>query len=608
MSKYQLGIVAQQKGKKWHFIVDKNDVTIGTDSDSSILIHENQYSIPSKHNLFSYNSEKDFYELQIIPTIMKGWLKDGLKQYSFVDLSQSLKIRREKNIIIIPLSSSFKGRIDIGTTVIAFGFQRIAETNKKQIPLSTAKKLIGWVQYNKNGKIRKFLIDKNKVFSIGKNKNSTVEDKGLFKKYNIFKKTEKGYEITVYPEYSGFLLINNSKIKIGKNLFTQGINEKKYILNEKDKAEIKFNNSIIRIGVRETSKTDLKEIELKEISNKIPVKMKTIYNWEKFARRPHDGITDGEKKNDKTISTIINVFCFVIWFVWIIYSINLKIEARGITLSTAEETLERLKESDIMDVSISQDIEALRRGTLGVTAAQETGEGTGEGTGSGTGEGSGSGTGSGAGGGVGTGNTARVTRGLRVLGVGSGNTGPVGLGGGDASVQDLLAGGASLSGVSGGAASAAGGTGGLGGGVTGTVGVSGGGEVATGPAHGGDLQHQRTAGVRGGSIGGVSGDAAASGARDAGSVRRTVVRYQGRLKYYYEKELEINPSAQGKIVARITIAENGSVTNVSMVSSSLGSPRLEQQILGAIRSWQFPAIDAGSGSFTFTVPLNFYSQ
>ncbi len=617
MEEIKLAVVVQQQGKRRHFVVDKDLVSIGKSEDCEIVVSDDDPDIPQKHILFSYNNVGNSYELRIKPDIFRGWIKIGEDEVSVKDVALRAKVRKENDQIILPLETTGRGRIQLGDTVIGYGFQSFAGSSQKKPQKTLAAASVGWVEVIQGGSLKKYLVKKNQVFLAGNTVRSAVKEPTIEKELKLFYSSGGGYSLTVIPGFYGVVNKDGERLRIDDDFFAK-INsvEKTIEISAGDRADLKFKNSfIVRLGVREE---EVRREAVKESLTIPPApedrpppieKERGKPKWERFNNRPHDRLTVGEHSKDRKIFTIFDFTTAFFWIFWILYAFTVKVEALNLNLATAEETLKRLEESDLLDVSLTEDIESLRRGTLGVTT---TGEGTSEGTGSGsgTGTGSGSGSGSGAGGSVGQGGqTSRVARGLRVLGVGSGpSTGPVGLGGGDASIQDLLAGGASLSGVSGGMASAAGGSGGLGGGVTGTVGVTGGNDISTGPATGGDLQHQRTAGVRGGTIADLSGSAATSGARDAADVRRAIVRYQGRLKYFYERELEVNPALQGKIVVRITISEEGYVSNVSMASSTLGSPSLEQQILSAISGWTFGAIDPGGGSFTFTVPFNFYSQ
>ena len=55
----------------------------------------------------------------------------------------------------------------------------------------------------------------------------------------------------------------------------------------------------------------------------------------------------------------------------------------------------------------------------------------------------------------------------------------------------------------------------------------------------------------------------------------------------YETWLKRNPKLGGRIKIRFTIQPDGSVSNASIVQSSLGNSRFEQNVLRYVRRWDF---------------------
>lgn len=104
-------------------------------------------------------------------------------------------------------------------------------------------------------------------------------------------------------------------------------------------------------------------------------------------------------------------------------------------------------------------------------------------------------------------------------------------------------------------------------------------------------------------IGSITGNEDALGKRSEESVRRVIQKYQGRLTYIYKKYLKHNPDLVGKIVAEVVIDADGSVADVTLVTSTLGHPELEREILNFIRKWEYTPID--QGQVTVTYPLFF---
>ncbi|MFQ5648901.1 MAG: TonB family protein [bacterium] len=104
-------------------------------------------------------------------------------------------------------------------------------------------------------------------------------------------------------------------------------------------------------------------------------------------------------------------------------------------------------------------------------------------------------------------------------------------------------------------------------------------------------------------IGGMTGSQSALGRRSEESVRSVMLSYTGRLTYIYNKYLRRDPGLKGKLVVEVTIAADGSVASVRLVSSSMNHPEFERDILSFIRRWKYAAIE--QGTVTVTYPLFF---
>lgn len=77
-------------------------------------------------------------------------------------------------------------------------------------------------------------------------------------------------------------------------------------------------------------------------------------------------------------------------------------------------------------------------------------------------------------------------------------------------------------------------------------------------------------------------------------------RNKGAFYTLYNRALREDPSLQGKVTLRLTIAPDGSVTDVRIVDSQLNNPGLEQRILTRVRTLNF-----GAKSNVETVTLNY---
>ncbi len=104
---------------------------------------------------------------------------------------------------------------------------------------------------------------------------------------------------------------------------------------------------------------------------------------------------------------------------------------------------------------------------------------------------------------------------------------------------------------------------------------------------------------------GITGAAATNSLRSSAVIARIVNQRKAGIEYIYKKYLKTNPTMEGKIVVRFTIAASGAVTAASVVSSTMGNPAMEQEVCGRIMTWRFPPIDAGD--VTVVYPFVFFS-
>lgn len=85
----------------------------------------------------------------------------------------------------------------------------------------------------------------------------------------------------------------------------------------------------------------------------------------------------------------------------------------------------------------------------------------------------------------------------------------------------------------------------------------------------------------------------------------TLVFDQNKSKLYsiYNRERRQNPGLKGKIVLEITIAPNGKVTSVKVVSSELNNPKLEKSLISRIKLFKFSSDK--TSPITVTYPIEF---
>ena len=99
---------------------------------------------------------------------------------------------------------------------------------------------------------------------------------------------------------------------------------------------------------------------------------------------------------------------------------------------------------------------------------------------------------------------------------------------------------------------------------------------------------------------GVSGKAS----RSREEIELVFDKNKGAIFALYNRALRADPSLEGKVVLRLTIAPNGQVTFCEIVSSELGDPDLESKLVQRIKLFRFEAKDVEE--ITTTKPIDFF--
>lgn len=81
-------------------------------------------------------------------------------------------------------------------------------------------------------------------------------------------------------------------------------------------------------------------------------------------------------------------------------------------------------------------------------------------------------------------------------------------------------------------------------------------------------------------------------------------RNKGAIFALYNRALREDPSLEGKLVLRLTIAPDGSVTMCEVVSSELGNEELERKLVQRVLLFRFEAKDVET--ITTTKPIDFF--
>jgi len=94
------------------------------------------------------------------------------------------------------------------------------------------------------------------------------------------------------------------------------------------------------------------------------------------------------------------------------------------------------------------------------------------------------------------------------------------------------------------------------------------------------------------------------GSRSREEIEVVFDRNKGAIYSLYNRALRVNPALEGKLVLRLTIAPDGSVTFCEIVSSELGEADLEQKLVQRVMLFQFEAKDVEA--ITTTKPIDFF--
>ncbi len=110
-------------------------------------------------------------------------------------------------------------------------------------------------------------------------------------------------------------------------------------------------------------------------------------------------------------------------------------------------------------------------------------------------------------------------------------------------------------------------------------------------------------------IGQSAGGARRSGSSGKASRSREEIelvfdKNKGAIFALYNRALRMDPTLEGKLVLRLTIAPNGEVTFCEIVSSELGDDELERKLVQRIKLFRFEAKDVEP--ITTTKPIDFF--
>ncbi len=92
--------------------------------------------------------------------------------------------------------------------------------------------------------------------------------------------------------------------------------------------------------------------------------------------------------------------------------------------------------------------------------------------------------------------------------------------------------------------------------------------------------------------------------RSASDIIKIARRRAPGLRHVYNKNLKKIPGLQGEIALKFTIAPEGKITDVSIVSSTTQNSKFDAEIQQLVGSWVFFRVK--SGETTVTIPFTFF--
>jgi len=101
----------------------------------------------------------------------------------------------------------------------------------------------------------------------------------------------------------------------------------------------------------------------------------------------------------------------------------------------------------------------------------------------------------------------------------------------------------------------------------------------------------------------IKGDPSSLRLRSYDSILNIIQSHQSGIEFLYNKALQQDPQLMGQIVFEFKIFPNGTLSEVRIVSSTLGQREFEETLLQHIQGWRFEPIP--EGKVTIIYPIKF---
>ena len=91
--------------------------------------------------------------------------------------------------------------------------------------------------------------------------------------------------------------------------------------------------------------------------------------------------------------------------------------------------------------------------------------------------------------------------------------------------------------------------------------------------------------------------------RSVAGIMKVVRQCTPSLRHIFNKSLKEKPGFQGKVTLKFTIASNGEIISISIVSSTTGFVEFDREIKSAVSRWTFSKVK--EGNTTVMIPFDF---
>lgn len=100
-------------------------------------------------------------------------------------------------------------------------------------------------------------------------------------------------------------------------------------------------------------------------------------------------------------------------------------------------------------------------------------------------------------------------------------------------------------------------------------------------------------------------DCPSAGCLDRELIKRVIKTQSPRMRHCYERALQQDPRAQGRVTARFDIEPDGTVSEATLIRSDIQDTGFQDCVLMSLRRLQFPKRDQSVGKVTITYPFDF---